>query len=41
MILNAEPTPFDERADAVIRGPLSETLPRLARSRAEWSPNAL
>ena len=41
VILNAEPTPFDERADAVIRGPLSETLPQLARSRPEWSPNAL
>ena len=41
VILNAEPTPFDERADAVIRGPLSESLPQLARSHAEWSPNAL
>jgi NAD-dependent deacetylase len=41
VILNAEPTPFDERADAVIRGPLSETLPQLARSSAEWSSDAL
>ena len=40
VILNAEPTPFDERADAVIRGPLSETLPRLVRSPAEWSSGA-
>jgi NAD-dependent deacetylase len=29
VIFNAEPTPYDERADAVIRGSLSETLPRL------------
>jgi NAD-dependent deacetylase len=39
VILNAEPTPFDEKADAVIRGPLSETLPLLTRSPAEWSPD--
>ena len=41
VILNAEPTPYDERADAVIRGPLSETLPLLTRSSAEWSSDAV
>lgn len=29
IICNAEPTPFDEMADAVLRGPLVEVLPRL------------
>jgi NAD-dependent deacetylase len=29
VILNAEPTPFDEIADAVFRDPISEVLPRL------------
>jgi NAD-dependent deacetylase len=29
VIVNAEPTPFDELADAVLRGALSETLARL------------
>lgn len=28
-IFNEEPTPYDNRADAVVRGPLEETLPRL------------
>jgi len=30
VILNAEPTPYDGIADAVLRDPLSETLPELA-----------
>lgn len=29
IICNAEPTPFDQMADAVLRGPLVEVLPRL------------
>jgi len=29
VILNAEPTPFDDIADAVFRNPISEILPRL------------
>jgi len=29
VILNGEPTPFDEMADAVLRGSIGETLPRL------------
>jgi NAD-dependent protein deacetylase/lipoamidase len=29
VILNAQPTPFDDIADAVIREPLSEVLPRI------------
>lgn len=32
VILNAEPTPFDDLADAVIRGPIGETLPALCRT---------
>jgi len=32
VILNAEPTPFDDLADAVIRGPIGEILPGLCRS---------
>jgi len=32
VILNAEPTPFDELADAVLRGPIGEALPDLCRS---------
>jgi len=31
VIINAEPTPFDEIADAVVREPIGETLPRLVR----------
>jgi NAD-dependent deacetylase len=33
VILNAEPTPFDDLADAVIRGPIGEILPVLCRSK--------
>ncbi|MFF5259537.1 NAD-dependent deacetylase [Actinomadura viridis] len=29
VIVNAEPTPYDELADAVLRKPIGETLPRL------------
>ena len=29
VIVNAEPTPFDEMADAVIRAPIGDVLPRL------------
>jgi NAD-dependent deacetylase len=29
VIVNAEPTPFDGIADAVLREPIGETLPRL------------
>jgi len=32
VILNAEPTPFDEIADAVFREPIGTTLPQLLRS---------
>jgi NAD-dependent deacetylase len=31
VVANAQPTPYDEMADLVIREPLSEALPRLAR----------
>ncbi len=31
VILNAEPTPFDDIADAVVREPISEALPQLLR----------
>jgi NAD-dependent deacetylase len=34
VIVNAEPTPFDEIADAVLREPIGEVLPRLCRSGA-------
>jgi NAD-dependent deacetylase len=29
VIANAEPTPFDRQADAVLRGNLADVLPRL------------
>ena len=29
MIVNAEPTPLDDRADAVLRGQIGEILPAL------------
>lgn len=31
VVLNAQPTSFDDHADAVVRAPLSETLPAIAR----------
>jgi len=31
-IVNAEPTPFDEVVDAVVRGRIGETLPVICRS---------
>ena len=33
VIMNAQPTPFDDVANAVIRWPLSEVLPHICRSR--------
>jgi NAD-dependent deacetylase len=30
VIINAQPTPYDEVADAVLRTPISESLPTLA-----------
>jgi NAD-dependent deacetylase len=33
VIVNAEPTPFDEIADAVLREPIGDVLPRLCRAR--------
>jgi NAD-dependent deacetylase len=29
VIVNAEPTPFDDIADAVLREPIGKTLPRI------------
>ncbi|WP_326719743.1 NAD-dependent deacetylase [Streptomyces sp. NBC_00243] len=34
IIVNAEPTPYDERADAVIREPIGTALPKLLRELA-------
>ena len=37
IIVNAEPTPYDVLADAVLQGPISELLPALSSStRARW-----
>ena len=33
-IINAEPTPYDDLADAVISDPISEVLPVVVASRA-------
>ena len=33
IILNAEPTPMDDMADSVLRGPIGELLPRLVKGR--------
>jgi NAD-dependent deacetylase len=39
VIVNADPTPYDRRADAVVRGPISEVLPALlAAPSAEPAP---
>jgi NAD-dependent deacetylase len=35
VIVNAEPTPFDDLADAVIREPIGEVLPALCGGLAE------
>jgi NAD-dependent deacetylase len=35
IIVNAEPTPYDERADEVIREPIGVALPRLLRGLGE------
>jgi NAD-dependent deacetylase len=32
--VNAEPTPYDELADEVVREPISQALPRLLRGLA-------
>jgi NAD-dependent deacetylase len=32
VIMNAQPTPFDDEADAVLPGSISELLPRLVKS---------
>jgi NAD-dependent deacetylase len=34
VILNAEPTPYDPAADAVVRAPVGEVLPRLVAAAA-------
>jgi len=34
VIVNAEPTPFDDIADAVLRSPIGETLPRILQESA-------
>ncbi|MFD5161387.1 NAD-dependent deacetylase [Streptomyces hawaiiensis] len=39
IIVNAEPTPYDERADAIVRDPIGTALPELLRGlTAEVSP---
>jgi len=35
VIVNAEPTPFDQLADAVIRAPIGEVLPRICAPRTK------
>lgn len=37
IICNAEPTPYDEQAAAVLRGPLDEVLPELVSA---WEPQS-
>ncbi|MEU5887016.1 Sir2 family NAD-dependent protein deacetylase [Streptomyces sp. NPDC047461] len=42
IIVNAEPTPYDERADEVVREPIGTALPKLLRRlRGEGSPRPL
>ncbi|MEU5316611.1 Sir2 family NAD-dependent protein deacetylase [Streptomyces sp. NPDC021056] len=42
IIVNAEPTPYDERADEVVREPIGTALPKLLRRlREEGSPRPL
>jgi NAD-dependent SIR2 family protein deacetylase len=36
--VNAEPTPFDDIADAVLREAIGDVLPRLVRTSATSSP---
>ena len=33
VIINAQPTPYDDIADAVLREPISDVLPRLVTER--------
>ena len=37
VIVNAEPTPYDSLADAVLSSPISEVLPAIARGRESAS----
>ncbi|MER6130098.1 SIR2 family transcriptional regulator, partial [Streptomyces sp. NPDC001795] len=37
IIVNAEPTPYDDRADEVIREPIGTALPALLRALGEQS----
>lgn len=37
VIVNADPTPFDDRADAVIRLPIGEVLPEIVARAGCWS----
>jgi NAD-dependent deacetylase len=37
IIVNAEPTPYDERADEVVREPIGTALPKLLRTLGEES----
>lgn len=38
VVVNAEPTPYDERADEVVREPIGTALPRLLRGLAAAKP---
>ena len=38
VIMNAEPTPMDDLADAVLNGPLGELLPRVCAGSSETRP---
>ncbi|HEV7888277.1 MAG TPA: hypothetical protein VGO92_12025, partial [Acidimicrobiales bacterium] len=38
VILNAEPTPFDDLADAVLRGQISRVLPAIVRGAPPLPP---
>ncbi|MGW2488033.1 SIR2 family NAD-dependent protein deacylase [Streptomyces sp. NPDC001606] len=40
VIVNAEPTPYDELADEVVREPIGTALPRLLRELAERAQNS-
>ncbi|GAA3882470.1 hypothetical protein GCM10023084_39240 [Streptomyces lacrimifluminis] len=38
VIVNAEPTPYDDRADEVVRDPIGTALPQLLRGLRESGP---
>ncbi|MCP2341304.1 SIR2 family NAD-dependent protein deacylase [Actinomadura rupiterrae] len=40
VIMNAEPTPYDPMADAIVRDPIGEALPRLVAAATDGSPEA-